>query len=348
MKKIIILSIAIILSIYSGEGAAASLNEFDKDTVIIEFGNNSKIIFVINNKDDLETLQNYDLNKMLDDLKLQLEEVEGEPSYLKIEDESGTRYLKDTTIIVENKIQDHRVVETYDEVNEDDENIQDEDEPRRRRFYPGTRQSFNIDIGINNYLEDGSFPDENDRIYTVKPLGSWYIGLNTTYKTNVLGPLFIEWGGGIDWYNFKFENERVRVAKSDTGLVFFEDLRLDIDPVKSKLAASFIYLKAVPMLDFSYDSRRSRLWNYHGEGFRIGVGGYAAFRIASWSKFVYKNGDKERDKDKTNLFMENLRYGVRGQIGFRGIDLFFTYDINELFVEGKGPQLNAFTFGFTL
>ena len=26
-------------------------------------------------------------------------------------------------------------------------------------------------------------------------------------------------------------------------------------------------------------------------------------------------------------------------------DLFFNYDLNELFAEGKGPKLNAFSFG---
>jgi hypothetical protein len=42
-----------------------------------------------------------------------------------------------------------------------------------------------------------------------------------------------------------------------------------------------------------------------------------------------------------------MRYGLRGQIGFNDIDLFVNYDMNDLFTEGKGPQLNAFSFGIT-
>jgi hypothetical protein len=33
------------------------------------------------------------------------------------------------------------------------------------------------------------------------------------------------------------------------------------------------------------------------------------------------------------------------QIGFKGTDFFFNYDMNELFAENKGPKLNAFSFG---
>ena len=42
-----------------------------------------------------------------------------------------------------------------------------------------------------------------------------------------------------------------------------------------------------------------------------------------------------------------MRYGLRAQIGFNDIDLFINYDMNELFAAGKGPQLNAFSFGVT-
>jgi len=39
---------------------------------------------------------------------------------------------------------------------------------------------------------------------------------------------------------------------------------------------------------------------------------------------------------------------LRFQMGYRGIDFYANYDLNELFVEGRGPQLNAFSFGFVL
>ena len=76
---------------------------------------------------------------------------------------------------------------------------------------------------------------------------------------------------------------------------------------------------------------------------------YAGYRIASYTKYVTKeDGDKEKDKDKDGFYLNNFRYGVRGQIGFRGIDIFFNYDLNELFADNRGPELNAFSFGVVL
>jgi len=328
-----------------------SYTDYPQDTVIIEFGNNSRIIFVIDSRDDLEKIQQYDINAILKDLSLKIENAEENNSVLKIEDETGTKYLMDTTIVIKSPVVE--IVEDEDDFDREFDRIQDDDDDdgriRRRRVWPKTRQNFNIEIGTNNYLENGKFPDENNAPYAVRPWGSWYLGLNTTYKTNIAGPLFIEWGGGIDWYNFKLEDNLVRIIKSNTGVLFQQDTLPNVSGRKSKLTVSYLYLKAVPMLDFSYNNRKSRLWNYHGDGFRIGVGGYTAFRISSHTKFVFKqDGNNERDKDRNNFFINNFRYGLRGQIGFRGVDLFINYDVSELFSNGSSPELNAFTFGFTL
>ncbi len=345
-------------AVFAGKGNDA-LSLQKSDTIIIEFGNNSRIMFIIDDKADLETLKQYDLNAMLKDLSLKLEENSEDASVLSIEDASGTRYLKDTTIVIQSR--DSQVTQNDEDEDRSNDSRRDrfdrfdrlsrdfDDDRRRRRFWPRTRQSFNVELGTNNYLEDGKFPDENNRQYAVRPYGSWYVGLNTTYKTNVAGPLFIEWGAGVDWYNFKFQEDDTRVVDTDSLVAFIQEPNQQLDPVKSKLTAAYITAKFVPMLDFSYDSRKSRLWNYHGSGFRIGVGGYAGLRISSHSKFVFKeDGDRKKDRERDNFFMNNLRYGLRVQMGFRGIDMFVNYDVSELFSEGKGPELNAFTLGFTL
>ena len=87
------------------------------------------------------------------------------------------------------------------------------------------------------------------------------------------------------------------------------------------------------------------MWENDGELFRIGLGPYIGYRISSHSKLVYKDDGREKEKDRDSFYLNNFRYGARLQIGYRSTDLFFNYDINELFEEGKGPKLNAFSFG---
>ena len=212
-----------------------------------------------------------------------------------------------------------------------------------------TSHGFSIDIGKNNYLSDGKFPDENNALFTVKPFGSWFVGLNVINETKIAGPLYLQWGGGINWYNFKFQNETTRLTKDDNGVIFEEDGR-DVIAVKSKLTASYLNARIVPMLDFGRDkSVNSWCESSHSEGFRIGLGAYGGYRLGNKTKFVYEeNGDKQREKSGQGLFLNNWRYGARFQVGYRGANLFFNYDMNELFSEGKGPELNAFSFGITL
>lgn len=234
----------------------------------------------------------------------------------------------------------------------------DVDTKRKKRRY-GTFNDFRIDLGINNFLEDGSDPNESNAAYSVRPWGSWYVALKSENDTHVTGVLHLLWGGDVSWYNFKFEDESLRLSEGPEMIQFTQSTD-DVSFLKSKLTAAYVNASLVPMLKFGskhrYDRRGFRFrgnhwdfgWNAQ-EGFRIGAGMYAGYRIASYAKYVTKeSGDKEKDKDKDGFYLNNFRYGVRGQIGFRGIDIFVNYDLNELFADNRGPKLNAFSFGVVL
>jgi len=233
-----------------------------------------------------------------------------------------------------------------------DRDDDDDDRRRKRRF--GTYNDFRIDLGINNWLEDGESPSNNNELYSVRPFGSWYIAFKSVNDTHIGGPLHLLWGPDISWYNFKFENEAVRIQEGTDGLVFSEATN-DVEFVKSKLTAAYVNFSAVPMLQFGGRRRHHHRWDdfhfggSHEGGFRIGLGAYAGYRIASYTKTVVRDGsDKDKNRAKDGFFMENFRYGARLQAGFRDVDLFFNYDLNEVFAEGRGPALNAFSFGVIL
>ncbi len=38
-------------------------------------------------------------------------------------------------------------------------------------------------LGTNNWLESGQFPDINDAPYAIRPFGSWYLALNSINST---------------------------------------------------------------------------------------------------------------------------------------------------------------------
>jgi hypothetical protein len=226
---------------------------------------------------------------------------------------------------------------------------QDERNEKREKRRFGTFHSLNFDLGTNNILEDGKSPQESNAQYAVKPFGSWNFAINSVNNTHIAGALHLQWGGSLSWYNFKFEDAGTRINKLDDRVEFVEDPR-DINLIKSKLTSSYLNVSLIPMLDFS-NNRHHHRWSWHHkqEGFRIGVGGYAGYKIDSHTKAIYEvEGDRKRDKNKDSYFLNTWRYGARLQAGYRDIDIYVNYDMNELFAENRGPKLNAFSFGIII
>ncbi|MEO7988209.1 MAG: hypothetical protein ABI663_01630 [Chryseolinea sp.] len=323
-----------------------------QDTVIVPLANTSKVIFTMKDRSDLATLKHYNFQALFDDILAKIEK-------------SDTAKLPgtDTTIHVTTK--DEEDWSSHDNNNDNnndngDDDDDDWDDNHGRHHEKGnrrTRQSFNIDLGTNNFLSSGKFPDSNDEQYAVRPWGSWYVGLNSIQRTRLAKKFFLEWGGGISWYNFKFQDDATLITKDAIRTNFIVDPRSadpDYDFKKSKLTAVYINASVIPVLDFGskyhvHNRKGKHMWDGQSNGFRIGAGPYIGYRIDSYSKQVFElNGDKKKERDHDSFYLQNIRYGMRLQLGYRGTDLFLNYDLNEMFTAGKGPKVNAFSFGIIL
>lgn len=229
---------------------------------------------------------------------------------------------------------------------------QDDDDWGVHKHNYGTHNHFNIDLGMNNFLENGKNP--SGEAYEVRPWGSWYIAFKTTNDTHVGGKLHFLWGADLNIYSFKFQDDNTRLTKTDNGVLFTTP---DIAGAhKAKMEVIYVNISAMPMLQFGRRHGHNDWgdWDYFSVGasreggFRIGLGAYGGYRLGSKTKYVTKNNGKDKDKDHDNFFLNNWRYGVRLQTGFGWADFFFQYDLNEVFIEGRGPELNAFSFGVVL
>lgn len=342
--------IATLLTLVTLASVSAGAQVQPADTVIVPLGRSSKIIFTIEDRRDLEILRHYNFQELFNDM---FDRLEGNDSTTVAIDVSATdNRVMEQDAVATPEITEHESSndsEKYSSHSDDDDDDDDDDKwTRSRRGGIGrTWQSYNIDLGTNNYIVNSQFPDGSEP-YAVRPWGSWYVGLNSVQRTKLGRNVFAEWSLGVSWYSFKFQEHNTALLADETGVHFIEDMR-DVGFSKSKLSATFINASLVPVLDFGEHSRKPRIWEGHGDGFRLGIGPYVGYRISSKTKLVYKeDGNKEKQKDHDSFYLNNLRYGVRLQIGVRSTDLFVNYDMNELFVEGKGPKLNAISFGLIL
>jgi hypothetical protein len=308
-----------------------------QDTVIVELAKTSRVIFTIRDRNDLEILKHYNFDQLFHDILKKLEA--NDTTALSKRDSTET-----DRPVAENgsTAEDWGTTDNHDDGHDDNSDDHWEHHSRRGR----TWQSFNFDFGTNNYLANGKFPDSENATFSVRPWGSWYFAASSIQRTRLGKKFFLEWGVGVSWYTFKFQNDNIIMQKDDDGVHFVEDTNPERDYTKSKLSASYLMASLVPVIDFGDNNQRVRIWEGDESSFRIGLGPYIGYRVGSHSKVVYEeDGDREKDKERDNFYLNNFRYGARLQLGYRTTDVFFNYDLNELFSEGKGPKLNAFSFG---
>jgi hypothetical protein len=183
-----------------------------------------------------------------------------------------------------------------------------------------------VDLGMNLWSPTDIAPQ-------VKPWGSWNVNLNmvSTYKASK--KFHLRTGLGVSWYNFKLEDTDLIAVKNSEG-ISFEEFTAG-EGTKSKISASYANLTLVPTV----------LTN-NGK-LRLGIGGYAGIRLGGRGKFVYDdvNGDRQKVYEKSNMYANNFRYGGRVEIGISDFNMFFNYDLNDVFEAGKGPEINAISFG---
>jgi hypothetical protein len=331
------------------------------DTIEVNFGDKGKILIHVESKEDMEALKKYDLNSMLEDINVPVKDELEENEKVILQDDTGTRYLKDS---VEEDDEFRQLENEFDNDNYDSYNGNDGDGKkadynydRDRRRFSGSKTTWvsGMDFGMNNYLEDGSFPDNNNSQYTVQPWGSWYVSLAPTLQTHLGGKFALDYGGGVSFYNFKFQDPRTRLIKGDDGVIF-DQWDVDMQSSKSKLTVVYLNAHLVPVLDFGYRTRKrtyddgfvQKKIRYKRNGFRIGAGGYVGTRIDSYQKLVWRGtGHKSKLRERDNFYLENFRYGARFLIGYGEVDMFVNYDLNTLFSKDNGPELNAISFGFS-
>ena len=201
-----------------------------------------------------------------------------------------------------------------------------------------------IDLGVNalvnqkQYFAPGGQPEPID----LRTEGSRYVNIGLVYFARLggkhspvglaVGPEFAfnnyMLSGNSKWVN---NNGRTDVVRETDGRQF----------QKSKLASSSINLPLMLRLTLRDSHYKST--------FTLGAGGFVGYRIKSWTKLKYTaDGTTYKDKEDGSYNMENFLYGLQGTIGYRHLELFAKYNMNNLFKAGAGPDTQVLSFGVRL
>jgi hypothetical protein len=334
-----------------------------KDSIIVTFGNKTRLVIFGENRKELEKIMKYDLNALLRDLKARLDSTQNDTTYQK-EEVNGTAYLQNKSDDDEKDyvriglrgihVKDGDTKVTINakgvEVKDDEVSVSTDSTYRRtgKRFYKSTRNSsprkgFNIAVGLNTYGANETTPAFHKADYDLKPFGSRFVSLGYIASATIVrgknARLHFDFGADFSWYNMMFDGNNT-VTKDADGVIFSpvkDEAEKEINVRKSKLVVPYVNLSFMPTISFP----RSFI-SY------VSAGVYGGYRIGSYTKIRHE-GSKDVDHVRQNFYVEDLRYGLAAEIGIKKFpDLFVNYDLNNLYQDKKGPSVRMLSFGVRL
>lgn len=198
-----------------------------------------------------------------------------------------------------------------------------------------------IEFAFNNYSTDTW--GRND-----EPLDDW-LDLNTTKSSSfniVLPPVSLGFSRhfglvtalGINFNNYFFDNNNSIVVDED-GMVAPGYPAEGITYEKSKLAT--VYGTLPIMLEVQIPVSHSKTIN-------LGAGMIGALKFGSHTKTVYRDDEKQKDKNHDDFNLNLLRYGVTARAGYEMFQIYGTCYLSPMFEEDRGPVLYPYEVGIAL
>jgi len=182
-----------------------------KDSVVIEFGKAGRIVIMVQSTEDFEKLKLMNINQIISELGVKENKETGEVTLVEIRKKDGS--VKEVVRVNENGMETEvrlgRLSVLVDESGLDTK-VKIETDPKEKKDSP-FKTNFTLDLGVNNFLQKGSFPT-SDQPYATKGWGSWNVGLNSMASLRLSEALRWNFGLAFQWYNFKFENRDFQAA----------------------------------------------------------------------------------------------------------------------------------------
>ncbi|CCH56336.1 hypothetical protein BN8_05663 [Fibrisoma limi BUZ 3] len=338
MKRVLQIAILALGVFTSVRSQATTLG----DSLVVRFANRTRLVIYAPDKAGIKALSAYDLNKIVREMGMQLDTLPDGKTAVSVGEVEGEKYLKDTVLVITKRKGDVNVVIKGGRSNADSTDNEDDDYRRTQLRYRNRRSGFNIqtdvNVGLNTLLTESQLAAYPSDQYGLLPLGSRYIsfsiGQHPTLVRGKVAKLSVYYGVELAWNNYMFEEDVV--VRRGLDRVDFVPI---VEPIKkTKLTVCSINLPVVPRITFYTGSNR--------KAFHLGVGGFVGYRLDSYTKIKFTSNEKEREH--SNFYLNDLRYGLIGHLGILRANLFVKYDLNPVFRDGRGPDVRSLSFGVTL
>lgn len=368
MKRFFLLTAFLLAAVTGMSAKARDLPSKPKngiqDTIIIKLPNGSGITVYVKDTKQLKSFSKYKLDSLMELLGTYVEKVE------KMEKDNNGKETKEVTVTF-NPGKDSKdpnapqqitvtlsagTIEKIRKENKDDigdlvkvivdykkEGAKDSTKIAQKSQKKAEKRARNesyIDLGLNSF---GDVPLNSGDKFDLRPLGSRYVAIGH-YKMGRIGgkssPLFIRGGLEGAFNNFMFDKNNLIIDNNGvTDIIKEPETGRSLE--KSKLTYSTFNIPVQMHLQFKDKKGK--------DSFTMSAGGFGGYRLGAHSKIKYQEkGKTNKDKERSSYNLEDFQYGATFSIGYRDLELFGKYNLNNLFKENRGPEMQTISFGFRL
>ncbi|MFC0877985.1 outer membrane beta-barrel protein [Saccharicrinis sp. FJH2] len=230
---------------------------------------------------------------------------------------------------------------TFDRIQNDDDNDVAEHHEKKGKF---KGHWSTLDLGLNTFTAPdysmyganpgfsptNEFMELNYNKSIEVNINPFHVNLGIINgRTRHSAKMGIVTGLGFSFNNYTFDNN-LTIAKLNNRIEPVDLATIPVQAKKTKLTTS--YLTVPVMLEITLPG---------GDAF-ISAGAIGALKLGSKTKYKTEN---VKQKDHGDYYLNPFRYGFTARVGYKGISLYGTYYVSELFQENKGPVTTPFSIG---
>ena len=148
-------------------------------------------------------------------------------------------------------------------------------------------------------------------------------------------------GLGFEYQRLRFNNDNISIAKENGDLVITQpkELNPNIENIRRSCFKN-LYLTIPLLMEVQFPAHTQKRMYVQG-----GIMG--GLRLHSKTKVVYEDndGDKHKQKGKGNFNMVPFKADAVARIGYRGLNVWGSYTLTNMFKTSNAPSLHAYTIG---
>ena len=200
-----------------------------------------------------------------------------------------------------------------------------------------TTSQFVFALGANNLVTDRQVANSDFKYWK-----SHFYEWGLTYNTRILKEdnlLHFKYGMSLMYNNLRATDDRYFVKNGAQTDLVTSSVHLDESRFRN------VYIMVPLHLEFDFTKKEIRddanYFRTH-KSMRVGLGGYAGFRVKSKQILCYDDavGNDVEQKTKGNYNVNDFNYGLSTYVGYKSTSLYLKYDLQPLFENNPVDQNN--------